>query len=297
MKKTVTVIGTGLMGSALVNALLKAGTTVTVWDGRPEATAGVAANGARVAASFVEAVNGSDVVISIVSSASIGAGLFRQHAGQLKLHDRYVANLSTAMPSDGETFREIVEGNGGLFVNAAISTYPDLIGGTYSVIQYSGKEAVWRSIEETLRPLAPEGTIYTGSELTVPAIVDAAMTGSFYAVGLAGFLEAAAYAKAQGVAPSQLDAFADKMLDLLRYKVHKSIREIEAGRFETVQATVDVYLDAVVQWRDAQTELGLRASHIGALAGDLAATQEAGHGALGFTAQFLVARQPAKGMA
>lgn len=293
MSKTVGVVGTGLMGAALVNTLLKAGTPVTVWDGHKEATAGVVKNGAKLAKSFVELVNGNDIVISIVSSAAIGAGLFREHASQLRLDGRYIANLSTAMPEDGEAFREIVESNGGCFINAAISSYPDLIGGPYTAIQYSGKEAVWRAVEATLTPLAPQGTIYTGTRLDVPCIVDAAMTGSFYAVSLAGFLEAAAYAKAQGVAPSQLGDFADKMLDLVRYKVHKSIREIEADNFETIQATVDVYLDAVLQWRDALKAAGLRASHISALADDLTVTKEAGYGSLGFTAQFRVASKAA----
>jgi 3-hydroxyisobutyrate dehydrogenase-like beta-hydroxyacid dehydrogenase len=293
VEKTVTVIGTGLMGSALANTLLKAGTKVTVWDGRPEAMTAVAANGAVVADSFVEAVNSSDVIISIVSSASIGASLFQENADKLHLRGRYIANLSTAMPQDGIKFEQVVKSGGGWFINAAISTYPDLIGGPYSVVQYSGSEEVWHEVEKTLTPLAPEGTIYTGNNLAVPAIIDAAMTGSFYAVGLAGFLEAAAYAKSQDVAPSQLGAFADKMLDLLRYKVQRSIREIEAGSFQTVQATVDVYLDAVLQWRDAQKAADLRAGHISALAEGLTVTQKAGYGSLGFTAQYLVANQEA----
>lgn len=290
MSKTVTVIGTGLMGSAFANTLLKAGTKVTVWDGRPEATKGVVSNGAILTPSFVDAVHASEVVLSIISSASMGASLFADNAKDLDLSNRYIVNLSTAMPEDGEKFRNAVEGNGGLFINAAISSYPDLIGGPYTAIQYSGKTQLWAAIEETMLPLAPEGTIYTGEDLTVPCIVDAAMTGSFYAVGLAGFLEAAAYAKTQGVSPHQLGAFADKMLDLLRYKVHKSIKEIETNNFETIQATIDVYLDAVIQWRDALQDAGLRASHIAALADDLAATQQAGHGSLGFCAQYLTAK-------
>ena len=289
MTQTVGVIGTGLMGSAVINTLLKAGTRVTVWDGRKGATAGVVANGAQLADSFVDVVNNNDIVISIVTSAAVGAELFREHSSKLNLDGRYVANLSTAMPEDAAAFREIVEGKGGRFISAAISSYPDLIGGPYTAIQYSGKEDVWRGIEKTLTPLAPDGTIYTGVDLAVPPIVDSAMTGSFYAVSLAGFLEAAAYAKAQGISPSQLSDFADKMLDLVRYKVHKSIKEIEANNFETIQAAVDLYLTAVIQWRDAQREAGLRASHISALADDLTLTQKAGYGHLAFTAQYLVA--------
>ncbi|XSS65714.1 NAD(P)-binding domain-containing protein [Pseudomonas sp. B11] len=290
MNKTVTVIGTGLMGSAFANTLLKAGTKVTVWDGRPSAAAGVVANGASLASSFADAVNASDVVLSIISSASGGVALFREHASKLDLNNRFVINLSTAMPEDGEQFRSVVEGNGGKFINGAITSYPDLIGGPYTIVQYSGNPDIWRQVEQTMKPVAPEGTLYTGEDLAVPCTVDAAMTGSFYAVALAGFLEAAAYAKTHGVDAIQLGDFADKCIDLLRYKVKKSIKEIESNDFSTIQATVDVYLDAVVQWRDALRACGLRASLIGAVADDLAETQKAGHGGLGFCAQYLTAK-------
>ncbi|KXG14931.1 3-hydroxyisobutyrate dehydrogenase [Pseudomonas aeruginosa] len=290
MSKSVTVIGTGLMGSAFANTLLKAGTKVTVWDGRPEAAAGVVANGATLAPSFIDAVHASDVVLSIISSASGGASLFEQNVKSLDLSNRFVVNLSTAMPEDGERFRAVVEGHGGTFINAAITSYPDLIGGPYTIVQYSGNPEAWAAIEPTMKPVAPEGTLYTGEDLAVPCTVDAAMTGSFYAVGLAGFLEAAAYAQTHGVKASQLSSFADKCLDLLRYKVQKSIKEIESNDFSTIQATVDVYLDAVIQWREALQHAGLRASLIGAVADDLSVAQKAGYGHLGFCAQYLTAK-------
>lgn len=97
MSKTVTVIGTGLMGSAFANTLLKAGTKVTVWDGRPQAAAGVVANGATLAPSFADAVNSSEVVLSIISSASGGIGLFNENASKFDLSNRYVINLSISI--------------------------------------------------------------------------------------------------------------------------------------------------------------------------------------------------------
>lgn len=290
MSKTVTVIGTGLMGSAFINTLLKAGTKVTVWDGRPVAAAGVVANGATLAQSFVDGVNASEIVLSIISSAAGGVGLFKEHIESLDLTGRYVVNLSTSMPEDAEQFRSVIESKGGKFINAAITSYPDLIGGPYTIVQYSGQADAWAQIESTMKPIAPQATLYTGTDLTVPPTVDAAMTGSFYAVGLAGFLEAAAYAKAHGVEASQLGDFADKCLDLLRYKVHKCIKEIESNDFSTIQATVDVYLDAVIQWRDALHASGLRGSLIGAVADDLAETQKSGYGELGFGAQYLTSK-------
>ncbi len=291
MIKKVTVIGTGLMGSAWTNTLLKSGVQVTVWDGRPEATSSVVANGARLAGSYAEAIAASEVILSLVTYASGGLELLKKNLEAVDLHNRYVVNLSTAMPKDAEPFREAVEGAGGRFINAAITSYPDLIGGPYTIVQYSGRAEDWQEIEETLKPVAPDGTLYTGTDLTVPCVVDAAMTGSFYAVGLAGFLEAAAYAETLGVKAGQLSKFADKTLDLLRYKVQRSIKEIETNDFSTIQAYLDTYLTAVVQWRDALQDAGLRATHIAGLAEDMKVAQEAGHGRLGFCAQYLTAKK------
>jgi 3-hydroxyisobutyrate dehydrogenase len=52
----VAVLGTGIMGSAMARNLLGAGLAVTVWDRSPEATAGLAREGARAAGSPAEAV-------------------------------------------------------------------------------------------------------------------------------------------------------------------------------------------------------------------------------------------------
>lgn len=79
--------------------------------------------------------------------------------------------------------------------------------------------------------------------------------------------------------------FAKKCIDLVRYKVQKNIKEIEANDFTTIQATVDVYSDAVIRWRDDLRASGLRVRLIGAVADDLTDTQKTGHGHLGFCAQ------------
>lgn len=84
--------------------------------------------------------------------------------------------------------------------------------------------------------------------------------------------------------------FAKKCIDLVRYKVQKNIKEIEANDFTTIQATVYVYSDAVIRWRDDLRASGLRVRLIGAVADDLTDTQKTGHGHLGFCAQYLSAK-------
>lgn len=288
--KKISVIGTGKMGSAFARTLVQAKLDVHVWDKFEEATKDSIENGAKLASDFHTALQVSDIIISLVSSASIGIKLFNEVDPKL-LEGKFVINYSTALPEDGDKFQSLVHKNNGYFINAAISSYPNLIGTDLTVIQYSGQKEYFDKIEESVKALAPEATLYVGTDLKKPAIVDAAMTGSFYAVALAGFVEAAAYLNSQGIDPSESEDFAYKMIDLLKYKVKHTLEEIKNNDFSQAQATVDVYYDAAIQWRDGLNYSGLKATLISAVASDLKDAQDQGCGNLAFTSQYLSAKK------
>jgi 3-hydroxyisobutyrate dehydrogenase len=65
----VTVLGAGIMGSAMTRNLVAAGLNTRVWDRSPAATAPLAAAGAVVAPSAREAVQDADVVITMLPTA------------------------------------------------------------------------------------------------------------------------------------------------------------------------------------------------------------------------------------
>jgi 3-hydroxyisobutyrate dehydrogenase len=66
---TVAVIGAGIMGSAMARNLVAAGLDTRVWDGSAAATGPLGDAGATVAASAREAVQGADVVITMLPTA------------------------------------------------------------------------------------------------------------------------------------------------------------------------------------------------------------------------------------
>src|SRR5580704_19406985 len=69
--RSVAVLGTGIMGSAMARNLLKAGQRTSVWDRSPSAMTGLAEAGARAAASAQEAVRDADVVITMLPTADV----------------------------------------------------------------------------------------------------------------------------------------------------------------------------------------------------------------------------------
>ena len=69
--RSVAVLGTGIMGSAMARNLLKAGLRTSVWDKSSSATAGLAEAGARAAVSAIDAVQDADVVITMLPTADV----------------------------------------------------------------------------------------------------------------------------------------------------------------------------------------------------------------------------------
>lgn len=66
--KDITIIGLGLMGTALARTLLKNGYIVTVWNRSSEKCAMLKAEGARIAATCTDAVAASSTIVICIKS-------------------------------------------------------------------------------------------------------------------------------------------------------------------------------------------------------------------------------------
>ncbi len=71
----ITLIGTGLMGVPMSRNLLKAGYDLTVWNRTISRAEPLASDGARVAASAVDAVRGAEIVITMLSDGIASGAL------------------------------------------------------------------------------------------------------------------------------------------------------------------------------------------------------------------------------
>jgi 3-hydroxyisobutyrate dehydrogenase len=65
----VAVLGTGIMGSGMARSLVRAGHEVSAWNRTPERAAPLAGDGVRVAASVEDAVDGAEVVVTMLFDA------------------------------------------------------------------------------------------------------------------------------------------------------------------------------------------------------------------------------------
>ncbi|HWE02777.1 MAG TPA: NAD(P)-dependent oxidoreductase [Tepidisphaeraceae bacterium] len=99
MKTTIAFFGTGLMGQPMVSRLLAAGFAVTVWNRTPEKADPLLASGAQWAQSPIAAVNGANVVITMLTNAdAVESVLFDSGAAGAMAAGTTVIDMSTTSP-------------------------------------------------------------------------------------------------------------------------------------------------------------------------------------------------------
>ena len=144
---TVTVIGTGVMGSALVRALDGAGHQVTAWNRTRSRALPLASAGVTVADSLLDALAGGDPVIMCVSNQAAAAELVSDPAVTDLLRGRTLVQMTTGTPADGRRNAAWAGSLGIGYVDAAILAYPREIGspdaGLFIPTTIPGRQPKW----------------------------------------------------------------------------------------------------------------------------------------------------------
>ncbi|MET7379065.1 NAD(P)-dependent oxidoreductase [Streptomyces sp. NPDC005526] len=96
---TVSVLGTGIMGSAMARNLLKAGHTVRVWNRTRAKAEPLAADGARIADTPAEAVRDADVVLTMLYDGGTVLEVMREAAPALRSGALWVQSTTVGLDS------------------------------------------------------------------------------------------------------------------------------------------------------------------------------------------------------
>ncbi len=153
---SVAVLGMGRMGAAMARKLVEAGHDVVVWN-RTQATAEAVARdiGATVGASPAEAVQGADLVISILATGEATVSVLTNDAVISALRaEAVVCDMATSGVEAVREVAEVLASAGVRFVDAPVSgSVPTIIAGQLLVMA-SGDESGIRDAEVVLRAFA-----------------------------------------------------------------------------------------------------------------------------------------------
>ncbi|MER2220935.1 MAG: NAD(P)-binding domain-containing protein, partial [Rhodococcus sp. (in: high G+C Gram-positive bacteria)] len=196
----VSILGTGLMGTALAQALIRSGTKVTVWNRTADRALPLAATGATVAESPQSAIAASPLIVISLLNYEIAKDVVTEADS---IAGKIIVNTATGTPEEANQFAEWIAGRGARYLDGAIAAYPEDIGTESSGINYSGDEDVWEDVQSLLTPIAAQSR-YVGARPGAANVIDAAMAGAFFNVALGAFHEAAAYVRSEDVAIAEM---------------------------------------------------------------------------------------------
>jgi len=240
---TVSVIGTGTMGSALARALLGGGRRVTVWNRTAARAEPLRGEGATVAGDLVDALRASDVTVMCVADQVAMLGLLAAPGALDALRGRTLVQLTTGSASDARRNAAAAAERGVGYIDGAIMAYPRAIGTAEAVILYAGASETFAASEALLGQL---GTArYVGEDAGRPAVLDAALIALFHAT-LAGLLHGAILADAENI---ELEGFFDLASPFFAGFIADAVREtmerIVAGEYGDAQSSMHMHTSGI----------------------------------------------------
>ncbi|MFD6532438.1 NAD(P)-dependent oxidoreductase [Streptomyces sp. NPDC060184] len=116
---TVSVMGAGIMGAAMARNLTRAGHAVRVWNRTRDKAEPLAEDGAWIADTPAEAVDGADVVLTMLHDGAAVAEVMRQAAPALRSGTAWVQSTTVGV-DDVETLAAFADEHGLVFFDAPV---------------------------------------------------------------------------------------------------------------------------------------------------------------------------------
>ncbi|HWN28946.1 MAG TPA: NAD(P)-binding domain-containing protein [Actinomycetospora sp.] len=222
----VTVLGLGVMGTALARALLRAGHPVTVWNRTPARADALVPEGARVAPDPATAVAASPLtIVCLLDDAAVATVL--DPLGDA-LAGATLVNLTSGTPEQARATTARLTARGAEVLAGTIMVPTPLVGTPDALVLYSGATAVHERHRTTLEALGR--TDLLGTDPGRAALFDLGMLDVFFA-GMASFLHAAALVGADGITGEEFAPYAEQVVAILPETIRGLAADVDASTY------------------------------------------------------------------
>ena len=199
--KTVTVLGLGNMGAAIADAVIAKGYRVTVWNRSPDKASDQVAAGAVLAATPVEAVNSSEIILICVSNTAACKDIFSTDGFATALRDKVLVQYSTMTSSESCDLADWVVDTGAGYLDGSVLGLPQGVRDGTQKILYSGPEALFNQEESVLAALGE--SVWLGKQYGTAFMADKIVYAQYYGIHFT-YLLVAALGEAAGISVEKL---------------------------------------------------------------------------------------------
>lgn len=273
----VTVLGLGLMGSAIAKTLLAHGYSTTVWNRTAAKADALIELGADRASSAAAAVAAAPLtIVSLLNDDAVVEVL--SPAGPA-LRGQVLVNLTSSTPQQSRARAAWAARFGAEYVDGAVMAVPQGIGTPDALLLYSGSEKGYGTAEPALEVLAGQG-VYLGADQGRAAAYDAALVSVFW-LSLFGVNLGISLAEAEGIKGSELARFAPAVVSLLPEMMAQTAQQVEAGHYPGDDTTISSAYEAFTTLRGVIARHGIDTGVLDATGAVFRRALDAGYGADG----------------
>ncbi|MDP4098859.1 NAD(P)-binding domain-containing protein [Paenibacillus sp. P96] len=248
----VTVIGLGMMGSALAQALLKEGYRTTVWNRSADKAAGLAAQGAVVAGTVAEAVAASPLIIICVLDYGAVNEILEQ-AGDL-LDGRAIVNLTNGTPAQARQMAAWAAEQGIEYLDGGIMAVPQMIASPGALLLYSGSSKIIDTYGPALESFG--STKYLGQDPGLASLHDLALLSAMYGM-FSGFFHAVAMIRSEQLQAESFTSLVVPWLQAMSASLPLMAQAVDAGDHQTKVSSLHINQTGFGHFIDACRELGI----------------------------------------
>jgi 3-hydroxyisobutyrate dehydrogenase-like beta-hydroxyacid dehydrogenase len=272
----VSVIGTGAMGRALVQALVASGANVTVWNRTKSKVEALAGPRVHVAESVAHALSSSPVSIMSVSDHQV-ARVLVEAAGTV-LDGKVVASTSFVTPEQAYSLAAVVETAGGAYLDLEIIASPTQVRSGAGVFLVSGSREAHEAHRAAFERIGSVTFIDGGP---ASAYTNGMAVTLAYLPMAVGLLQGIRIARAHDLSP---DAFTRAVLDLYPLQIGYLLDRVGVMPVSSeVEASVDQMGAWAAEYGAALRDMNLDTGVYDALHRLFTAASAAGHGKADWT--------------
>jgi len=272
-RSEVSVIGTGAMGSALVEILAASGAVVTAWNRTKEKAEAISGPRVRIAESVAEALVSSPLTIVAVSDQAVSRTIVEE--ARADLNRKVVASTSFVTPDQARTYDAVVSAAGGHYMDLAIAAYPNEVRSGAGLFFVSGDRETYEAHRERFERIGR--ATYVDDTPAAAYISEMAVVLAYLPMAV-GLLQGLRICKHHDL---PLEWFKETVFELYPYHIRSLLERVtERVNPSTtdVEASVDVWAKGAEEYVTYLREMGLDAGMYEALHRLFATVSEAGHG-------------------
>lgn len=234
---TISILGTGLMGTALGTAILNTGFSLVVYNRTKSRTESLVSKGARAVDTAAEAIMASDISFFVmIDGKAVLETLEKIPENSFK--EKIIISASSATIEEGNRMLGIVQSGGGEFADMSIEVGADAVAASQGVFRLGCSDKTFKEIQPILNSFCAEST----------RVGNAGDARRLEAVGLVGSMLAGinvaymtAFAQKIGLSPEVYEPY----IAIFEPQASYVIDKMTAHNYDDILASIESYVQGL----------------------------------------------------